>query len=74
MVIWNPQALYFEVLIVFCFGNDFVFKSILAPCEGPFIQKLVHQFIQTLIRELIQKWTQEMIQKLIQFTQIYSKK
>ena len=34
MVIWNPWVLYIKDLIVFCFGNDFVFKSIAAPCDS----------------------------------------
>ena len=32
MVILNPWVITFKVLIVFCFGHDFVFKSISAPC------------------------------------------
>ena len=33
MVIWNSRVLYIKDLIVFCFGHDFVFKSISAPCD-----------------------------------------
>ena len=34
MVILNPPKIFFEVLIVICFGKDFVLKSILECCAG----------------------------------------
>ena len=34
MVILNPRVSTLKVWIVFCFGNDFLFKSILTGCEA----------------------------------------
>ena len=44
MVILNPRVSTLKVWIVFCFGNDFLIKSILTGCGGVTFPTVIWQY------------------------------
>ena len=53
LVFLNPWASILKFLMVFCFGNHFLFKSILAGCERPLPHYMVLPYTWDLLAGLV---------------------